>query len=184
MNDSFQFVAPVMPRRKVDPFALRLAIAAAVCVLAVGLFARFLIDHERASFVTAPAVETAPAAAHVNETPLTNDAVFRAMDEEARTGLMSAADLAHETYQRTGSFTNAGAFQLTQLQPNLLYVDGSSTAPSVVSVDTTKHSWAAAAMGPSGSCYWIHVDAAGTIGYGTGTSCAGSDAMSAEARSW
>lgn len=183
MNDSFQFVAPVMPRRKVDPFALRLAISAAIAVMAVGLFARFVIDHERASYIPAPA-QAEPAVTVMPGAPARTDAVFHAMDERARTGLVSAVEMAGEAYAQTASFSNAGPFQLSQLQPGLVYVDGSSTAPSVVSVATAEHTWAAAAMGPSGECYWIRLDAAGTIRYGSGKACAGDDAMAADARSW
>jgi hypothetical protein len=188
MDDSFHYIAQVMPRRRVDPFALRLAAFAAFAVAAVAGFAWFAIQHERAADATAQAnAAEREAAAQVAIVPQGDDAetgVFRTLDEEARTAATNALDLAAKIFAGTDSYETAGPAQLTEQQPSLLFVDGPSTSPAIVSVDASETSWAAAVMGPSGDCYWIRAAADGAVAYGTGRACTGADARSADARAW
>ena len=156
MDDSFHYIAPVMPRRRVDPFALRLAVGAALAVAAVAGFAVFAIQHERDADAIAQVNAEREAAAQVAIVPQGDDAesgVYRALDEEARKAATNALDMATRIFAVTDSYETAGPAQLTEQQPSLIFVDGPSTSPAVVSVDASETSWAAAVMGPSGDCY-------------------------------
>jgi hypothetical protein len=83
-----------------------------------------------------------------------------------------------------GSLAAAGPSELARSQPSLVFVDGPSTAGSIISVLATGSSWAAATMAPSGTCYWIRLDADAATAYGTGTTCTGRAALAAADPSW
>lgn len=53
----------------------------------------------------------------------------------------------------------------------------------MVSVASTRDTWGAAAMAPSGTCYLVRL-AAGRISYGVGRSCTGDEALAAHDPSW
>ena len=187
MDDSFHFIAPVMPRRRVDPFALKLATCAALAVLVVAGLARFAVMHERNADAAASARGAERQAAEVQAAPLPDSAesgTFRALDEEARNAATNALGLAQGIFADTGSFEGAGPSQLTALQPSLIFVDGPSTSPAIVSIEASEAVWAAAVMGPSGECYWIRAVAEASVTYGTGRACTGPDADRADARAW
>ena len=187
MDDTFTFVAPVMPRRQIDPFAWRLAVTAAVAFVAIGTFATFVVRHERAADVQRASlqqqVERADAATilHVTEQA---DAVAITLDTQARDSADHALALARDVLAQTSSPLDAGPFQLSGIQPSLLFVDGPSTAPAVVSIATVDTAWAAAVKGPSGACYWVRLSAAGDATYGTGRLCTGEAAMAASGTAW
>jgi hypothetical protein len=106
------------------------------------------------------------------------------VDRQATSGVEGALELAREVYARTGSFTEAGTMQLAQAQPGLIFVDGPSTAPAIVSVHAADDAWAAAVMTVSGTCLWVRATSAGTARYGAGHACTGSAAMAARQDSW
>jgi hypothetical protein len=77
-----------------------------------------------------------------------------------------------------GSFLDAGPAQLSALQPGYTFVDGPSTAPSIVSVASTTDTWAAAVGGSGGRCHWIRATSVGNVSHGTGLECTGAAALS------
>lgn len=191
MDDTFSFVAPVMPRRRPDPFALRLAVAAAVAVLLVGSFATFVIRHEQAADARRAALEEQRIAqeqartdALLAESSEVDPEVMGLLDEEAQGSATLAVDLARDAYAATSEWTEAGPAQLTLAQPSLVFVDGPSTSPIVVSIQATGGAWAAAVMGPSGTCYWVKTTSNGATRYGTGVTCTGRAALAAQDAAW
>lgn len=192
MDDAFTFVAPVMPRRRVDPFALKIAVVTALFVAFVGVFGAFVVGREQA----ADAARDAHAAAVLAEERADiEQAVAEAEVAGAGTeaGLADAAsrDLLEETLSlaqasvaRGASFAEAGPAQLTALQPDLIFVDGPSTAPMIVSIEATDTAWAAAVMGPSGACYWLRLTADGDVARDLGGRCTGEAALAAAGVAW
>ena len=57
MSDTFTFIAPVMPRRHVDPFAVKLVTFGVVLLLLVSAFATFVVAKERSADVRHAALE-------------------------------------------------------------------------------------------------------------------------------
>jgi hypothetical protein len=49
--------------------------------------------------------------------------------------------------------------------------------PGIVSVAADRDAWAAAVLGPSGTCYWIRTDANGLVATGTSSECTGLAAL-------
>ena len=66
----------------------------------------------------------------------------------------------------------------------LLYVDGPSTAPSIVSVYNGSAGWAAAVHGAGDTCFWVAVTPEGLTRYGTGSVCTGMAALAADRPAW
>lgn len=187
MDDTFTFVAPVMPRRQIDPFALRLAVATAVAVVVIGTFATFVVRHEHAADVQRTSLEQQAARADATRAAYVTaqaDAVAITLDSQARDSADHALTLARGVLAQTSSVVDAGPFQLSGIQPSLLFVDGPSTSPAVVSIATTDAAWAAAVKGPSGACYWVRLSSAGDTTYGTGRLCTGEAAMAAAGVTW
>jgi hypothetical protein len=188
MDDTFSFIAPVMPRRTVDPFALRLAAAATTFVLLVGAFGAFVVQQERTAdarraVVERQALAQAQARAESIPDPRTQADVVALLDSQARSSATRALELATATLG-TGDLTQAGPAGLTMAQPSMLFVDGMSTSPSVVSVEVTPEMWAAAVMAPSGLCYWVSLAADGDTSYGIGRACTGAAAFAANDPAW
>lgn len=187
MDDTFTFVAPVMPRRQIDPFAWRLAVTAVVTVVTIGAFANFVIRHEHAADVQRTLlqqqVERADAARAAHVTAQADTAAIT-LDQQARDSADHAVTLARGVIEKTSVPSDAGPFQLSGIQPSLLFVDGPSTSPGVVSIATTDAAWAAAVRGPSGACYWVRLSSGGETTYGTGRLCTGAAAMSATGAVW
>jgi hypothetical protein len=180
MDESFSFRAPVgATRRRMDPFARRAAVVGFV-ILAVGAaVGRVAVQSERASDARAEA-SSRNAAANLDD----GGDHAGAIDAQARSGAEGALELAEGIYARTGDFARAGTAQLARLQPGLIFVDGPSTAPAIVSVRAAHDAWAAAVMSPSGVCLWVRATPDGPPRYGAGRVCTGSAAMSAESDSW
>jgi len=106
------------------------------------------------------------------------------LDSQARSSATRALELATTVALDAGDLSQAGPAQLSLAQPSMLFVDGMSTSPSVVSVEATAKEWAAAVMAPSGLCYWVSIDLDGETSYGTGRACTGSAAFAADATAW
>jgi hypothetical protein len=178
MDDTFTFVAPVMPRRQFDPFGLRVAIGATVLTLLVGSFSVFLIAHERAADTRRAALEAQArrASTDATVTDTSSAASGGIVDAEARSSLERALTLAQAVLREDGSFAGADPVALQELQPSLVFVDGPSTASRIVSVAADRSSWTAAAMGPSGTCYWVRAATGGATVHGTGGVCTGAAA--------
>lgn len=188
MSDTFSYIAPVMPRRRVDPFALKLAITSSVLVALLGAFAAFVISHERAADRRREAYEQQVTADQQAQTAALLDPASvpdaATLDIGAKSTAVDALAAAREIWTETSSLGEAGTARLAVLMPELIFVDGPSTAPTVVSVAASDVSWAAAVMGQSGACYWVRVNAEGEARYGTGRACTGDAALSAAEVSW
>ena len=75
------------------------------------------------------------------------------IDAAARADARTALNAARRAAGGRATFLDAGPGHLAQPIDSLIFVDGPSRAPGVVSVASTRETWAAAVMGPSGTCY-------------------------------
>jgi len=181
MNDTFSFHAPAeVFRRRVDPRWVRLGVVATLVALVVAAFATWVVASERAAdqrresaldALRQPAVTAAPS-------PVALD------DDAARASASSALLVARDVFTETGSFAGASTATLAAEAPDLIFVDGPSTAPAIVSVAARDGAWSAAVMGDTGTCFWIRATADGRIRYGRGTACTGSAAAGADLTAW
>jgi hypothetical protein len=172
MDDTFTFRGR-MPRRRVDPLALKAAVAAALIIAATGVFAKFVIDSERRSVARAAAA--APAA--TTGTDVAPAFIDPEIDEPARSAAQTALAAAVDTLARGGSPADAGPNELAKLGNGLIFVDGPSTTAQVVSLAAGGDTWAAAVMGASGTCFYARVTLDGVQTFGTGAECTGGDAL-------
>jgi hypothetical protein len=201
MSDSFTFVAPAMPRRRLDPFGARLIALSLVLAVLVAGFATFVVRAERTADARRAALEAqevereraeserlaaqAQAAYDQHQASATTvpGSVARLLDYQAR----DAADGALALVTTAGAHTDLSAAGLTELAGGdqaLLFVDGPSTAPTIVSVAQTAAAWAAAVMGPSGTCYWVSRTTDGVVRYDHGSACTGQAALAAAGPAW
>ena len=110
--------------------------------------------------------------------------VDRAQDVAAKLNARTAESAASAAYQASNGYATVGPDQLSLLDPTLVYTTGPSTSATVVSVASSQAAWAAAILGPSGTCYWVKLAAMALPSYGTGTTCTGAAAMAASSPSW
>jgi len=196
MDDAFSLVASRMPRtRRLSPFDARLIVLGAVAALLIATFAAFVVsqqraaDARRASLVSEQrAADTArvqPGAVEATASPPGADGAVIAdmLDRQARQTAAAAFDAATRMAAGAGldAATTAG---LSVAEPDLLFVDGPSTAPSVVSVYVGTAGWAAAVHGGGNACYWVAIAPDGRDRYGTGTACTGLAALGADRPAW
>lgn len=196
MDDTFSFVATTMPRRRVDPFALRLAAAATVFVAAVGALGAFVVQHERladarvqADARTSVEAARAQAVAGAEGASGSTQGVEAGLDPavaaaDAQATLEETLALTWEALARGASFADAGPAQLAALTTEPLFVDGPSTNPLIVSVATSETAWAAAVLSLSGDCFWLRVTESGRIDRGTSATCTGHAALVAAPAGW
>ena len=200
VSDTFTFIAPVMPRRRADPFAVKLAMCGVILLLLISAFATFVVAQERSADVRHAALEARTAAeeqANANRLasipgaaatdPVAAGAVpggvAKLLDGQARDATERALALARGALGR-GDLGAAGAAQLADADPTLLFVDGASTAPTIVSVALNGGVWAAAVMGPSGVCYGVSLDTQGVVRYDRSRPCTGQAALAAAGSAW
>ena len=200
VSDTFTFIAPVMPRRRADPFAVKLAVFGVVLLLLVSAFATFVVAQERSADARHAALEARTAAeeqanadrlASIPDAAATGSVaagpvpggVAKLLDGQARDAAERALALARGALGR-GDLGAAGVAQLTDADPTLLFVDGASTAPTIVSVALSGGTWAAAVMGPSGACYGVSLDTQGVVRYGRSRPCTGQAALAAAGKAW
>jgi len=185
MDEAFSLVASKMPRsRRLTAFDIKLLSLSCVAVLLVAVFGVFVVSQQRAAdlrrartLANEQAAASAQASAARTGDPATS--VATAVDRQAQ----GAADDALRAATELGAST-ATAAGLTDAVPGLLFVDGPSTASTVVSVYTGGAGWAAAVHGASDTCYWVAMTPQGDERYGTGTACTGLDALGADQPSW
>jgi hypothetical protein len=186
MDETFTFIAPVMPRRRADPFAVRLAVMLTSLVVLVAAFGAFVVRHERLSDARAAATERrlhAQADARAAAVSAALGDPFDTVDADAVRAAQRALDRALDVFAASASFTRAGLGRKGGTGSSLL-VDGPSTSPVVVSVASTSQTWSAAVMGSSGTCYWVRATTSGAAFYDTGTPCTGRAAALASGPSW
>jgi hypothetical protein len=108
-------------------------------------------------------------------------------DEAAMAAAGSALDVAREVAAQTGSFGEVATSTLASQLPDLVFVDGPSTAAVIVSVAATTDAWAAAVMGETDTCFWVKTTSTGTIRYeavSEPSDCTGTAAMAADDVAW
>lgn len=176
MDDSFSFVTTVPLERRLGPRPTKATIVLAGLLIGVWGFASWVAASERESFARAErrahATRELPPESVVTSVPI--------VDDEAREAVATAVATARWVLGRDGSLRRANPAALSALRPEYLYVDGSSTTPSVVSIAIGRGSWAAAVLGWSGSCHWARLDADGGLASGTSSSvCTGTAALDA-----
>jgi hypothetical protein len=189
MDETFAFTAPVMPKRAIHPVAIRAAVIAFVFVAAIGALGMYVVEHEQAAdarrdalaaqLATLEQAKIEEAAAEV-AVPVDIEA---SVDLAARDAADEALGFAQAILGESGSLVGAGPASLATMGSPLVFVDGPSTAPSVVSVAVTDTAWAAAVAGPTG-CAWIMLTSDGHIARDTGSECTGLAALAANGASW
>ncbi len=197
MDDAFRMVAARMPRaRRLTPFAARATVLLVVLGMLLVVFASFIASEQRAADARRAQLEAtqrADAEAQARATaaqvgaadPGTPDgaAVRGLVNEHAQQAATTALGTARR-FATTASIDGATAAAISPLDPSLLFVDGPSTGPSVVSVYAGAAGWAAAVGGAHGTCYWVAVALDGRTRYGTGTPCTGMAALAADRGAW
>ncbi|HET6713814.1 MAG TPA: hypothetical protein VFI59_08915 [Actinomycetota bacterium] len=190
MDQTFNFrAAPVPLRRRLNPRALALAVAALVTLSGIASCSRWVIDSERRSIERA---ERAGAVTSIIGTISGGDDAAESssvsgaqtIDAPARSDTLEALDAARRAAAGRASFLDAGPGQLSSMARALIFVDGPSPVTGVVSVASTQGAWAAAVMGPSGTCYWLRFSPGEGPSYGTGEPCTGDAALAASSDSW
>jgi hypothetical protein len=174
MDDSFAFRSTAPLRRRVEPWAVKAALVGTLIVLGVGAFAGWVIASERASFEPA---HGRPVGLDVGVSRIDGPATPSGTDADAEESARIALTAARAASTEHGTFLDAGPAQLSALQPGYLFVDGPSTTSTIVSVAAQEDRWAAAVLGPSGTCFWIRADGDGGVDSGTSSVCTGSSIL-------
>jgi len=201
MDDAFSLVASRMPRtRRFTPFGVRLAaMLVTVLALIVG-FGVFVASQQRAAderrtaaVARQQASDAAEAQAAAERTTALGTVegaarpptaqTTRLLDDQARENAQAALAAAG-SIAADSSFGEARTAALAAIRPDLMFVDGESTAPSIVSVYTGAAGWAAAVHGANDACFWVAVTPAGQSRYGTGGACTGMAALAADSPGW
>jgi len=202
MSDTFTFVASAIPRRRLDPFAARLIALSLVLAVLVAGFAAFVVRAERAADARRATLEAqqtareqaegqelvaqAQAAYDRHQASLTDvpAGVAHLLDQQARDAADRALAEARSARDPHADLSAAGMTELSGGDQALLFVDGPSTAPTIVSVAQTAGVWGAAVMGPSGTCYWVSLTTNGIVRYDRGTTCTGEAALASSRTAW
>jgi hypothetical protein len=174
MDDSFSFRSTVPLRRQSDPLVVKAAVFGTLVMLGIGLFANWVIRSERASLSRA-AGHVLPF--EVEGVPPDTPPELVAIDAHAEKAIGVALDAARVAFVEHRSFLDSGPAQLSALQPGYTFVDGPSTAPTIVSVASTVDTWAAAVQGSDATCHWIRTTSSGNVSHGTGLACTGMAAL-------
>lgn len=183
MNDTFSFHAPAdVFRRRVDPRWIRLGAVTLLVVVAVASFARWVVASENAADRRRAVALGAPQLGGPQGPPVETGPPVSVVpaEEAAAAAADTAVSIARDVHARTGSFEGASTALLAQEAPDLIFVDGPSVAPSIVSVLATTRRWAAAVMAEPGRCLWIATNADGLVRYGEGSGCTGDAATDAD----
>ena len=197
MDDAFSLIAAEMPRtRRISPFGVRAAVAVMTAMMLLVSFAMFVTgqqraaDERRSAMVAQQAAEReaeARAAAVAAASPTLiqpeQGSVDRLLDSRARVAARGAIGSAEEL-AATMSLDRVGPDALAIVNHQVLFIEGSSTGPSVVSVFAGATGWAAAVQGSANVCFWVALAADGQVRYGEGSPCTGMAALAADQHSW
>lgn len=179
------------------PFGVRMTAMLTIVVVLIAGFTTFVIDQQRAAdrrraaMLATQQSEQAAQADAVAELGVAIDdgtaaapgAVDRLLDRQARQAAGQALTVATEVAAGS-SYDEARPAALAAHDQGLLYVDGPSTAPSIVSVYNGAAGWAAAVQGAGDTCFWVAVTPEGLTRYGTGSVCTGMAALAADRPTW
>ncbi|HVF09026.1 MAG TPA: hypothetical protein VNC60_10655 [Actinomycetota bacterium] len=106
------------------------------------------------------------------------------IDSTARADIRAALAAARRAATGPATFLDAGPGQRAATGSAMIFVDGPSRAPGVVSVASTRVTWGAAVMGPSGTCYLLRYATGDGATYGAGGVCTGAEALTVTDPSW
>ena len=191
MDQTFNFrAAPVPLHRRLNPRAFALAVVACLVLSGLVSFSRWVIDSERRSMDRVERVERTGSI--VGTISGSDDALADsgsvaenlAIDAAARADARSALNAARRAAGGRATFLDAGPGHLAQTTASLIFVDGPSQGPGVVSVASSREAWGAAVMGASGTCYLLRFAPGDGVTYGTGNACTGDEALTARGASW
>jgi hypothetical protein len=169
MDESFAYRATLPPGPRVEPWLVKGAVVLLALALGTGLFARWVVASERASF--ARGEQRVLPSTSVEHLRGSQDPVGTDADAVEATRIALAA--ARVALAGSGSFLAAEPGRLSSLQPGYTFVDGPSTTSTIVSVAADRRRWAAAALGPDGTCFWVRAHRDGTVETGTSSMCTG-----------
>jgi hypothetical protein len=103
----------------------------------------------------------------------------------AEHSLRTAQGAAERIREETGSFSEADADRLADVEPGLHFMD--ATTPSAgldeVSVAASEDEWAAAVMARPGACFYLHLSGDEVL-YGVDVGCTARDALQATDPRW
>ena len=126
MSETFTFVAPTMPRRRLDPFVVRLIALGLVLTIAISAFGTFVVRAERAADARRAVLEaqqTAREEAQAQQIAVEAQAglarkdgamssvpagVARLLDGQARDAASRALALAQDTFAHAGRLVAIG----------------------------------------------------------------------------
>ena len=198
MDEAFSLVAAHMPRtRRLTPFGVRMTAMLTIVVVLIAGFTTFVIDQQRAAdrrratmLATKQAEQEAQARAIATLGVATEDGTVAApgavdglLDRQAREAAGQALTVAAKVAVES-SYDEARPAAMAAHDQGLLYVDGPSTAPSIVSVYNGAAGWAAAVHGAGDTCFWVAVTPDGLTRYGIGSACTGMAALAADRPAW
>jgi hypothetical protein len=198
MDDAFSMVAARMPRSpRVTPFTIRVTVMLAVVTALLTMFTMFVVGQQRAADERRASLAARQQAGRAAESQATAQelaagpgatqpspgAVEDLLDARAREAAVTASEAAIRL-AATSSLDQAQPSALSSVNHELVFIDGPSTAPSVVSVYAGSAGWAAAVRGDEHTCFWIAVTPGGRTRYGTGRPCTGMAALAADRPRW
>jgi hypothetical protein len=193
VDDAFSLTAEKMPRaRRISPFGVRVGAGITVMTLLLATFVLFVVGQQRAADERRAAAMASQAAETAVGTPTlepraaiqaTDRVVDDMVDARAQTAAAGALDAARELFA-TASIETATASALARWNNDVVFVDGPSTGPSVVSVFASAAGWSAAVQGAGRTCYWVAMSAEGNTRYGSGAPCTGIAALAADRPAW
>jgi hypothetical protein len=173
MDDSFAYRSTLPPGPRVEPWLVKGAVVLVLLALGIGLFARWVVASERASF--ARGQQRVLPSMSVGQLRDSED--LAGTDAEAEEATRIALAAARVVFARSGSFLAAEPARLSALQPGYAFVDGPSTTSTIVSVAADRRVWAAAVLGPTGTCFWVRAHRDGTVETGTSSPCTGASVL-------
>lgn len=191
MDQSFGFRAARVPlHRRVSPRAIVLVVVGLALVVALCAFSRWVIVSERRSIDAASrpvddsAIVGTMSGADAEPATVAGASGRVSIDSTARADIRTAFAIARRAASGPATFLDAGPGQLAATGSPMIFVDGPSRAPGVVSVASTPDAWGAAVMGPSGTCYLLRLAPGNGLTYGTGGTCTGAKALTVTDPSW
>jgi hypothetical protein len=189
MDNTFSYRAAPLPlRRRIDPRRIKLAVVAFVMLSAFVAFSGWVIASERRSeALAAGQAAEAPLVGHFEGVDADSEVAAPALpivDAPARADARTALATARVAVRGRATFDDAGPGQLSEIERSLVFTDGPSPAPGIVSIASSGGRWAGAVMGTSGTCYWIRLGHTGTTFGSSDTLCTGFAALSANDSAW
>lgn len=194
MEDAFSLVASQMPRsRRISPFGTRVAVTLVFAITLLTSFAMFVSGQQRAADArrastaaqqeAARRVEAQPSADRPASLAADPGTVADLLDQRAQGAARRALDAATQV-AAAASLEQVTPAMLSSVNLDLMFVDGPSSAPSIVSVFSGAAGWSAAVHGSGSTCYWVALGASGHPRYGTGSPCTGIAALAADRAAW